>query len=535
MDFRSSSNAWKWQVVYSLFLCSWGWVSGQHRYSIIEESDPGTAVGNLAQDLGLEITDLSQRKLHLGSEGSRRHFAVNQGSGALIVKDRIDRESLCGSNVNCLLHIEVIAENPLELFSLEIEIKDINDNSPTFSNFDHIIKITELFESPGVRFSLEIAQDSDVGINGIRQYILNPSPYFSLFVKNRKDGILIPELVLEKALDREEKQEHKLILTAVDGGEQPRSGSCQITIIVLDINDNAPVFAQPSYKINLLENPPLKTLVIALNATDLDEGSNSEIEYFFDQHTSDSVKDLFNLNQQSGEIFVNGEIDFEKCSFYEILIRAKDKGVPALFGRCVVQVEVEDANDNPPQIIFTSMINEVPENAVLGTAVGFFSVRDMDSDKNGEVQLKVSQNLPFEFKPFKNHYSLVTSGFLDREKTSQYTIQLIATDMGSPPLHTQTTIVLNVSDVNDNSPVFLQSHYNAFIKENNEPGSLLCSVSAFDPDVGVNSKLRYSIDESQIVGSPISSFVYINNNNGNLYSQRSFDYEHIQMQMITVL
>ncbi|MEE6478631.1 hypothetical protein FKM82_011906 [Ascaphus truei] len=535
MDFRSSSKAWKRQVAYSFFLCSWGWVSGQLHYSIVEESEPGTVVGNVAQDLRLNLADISERRLHLGSEGSRRHFAVNQGSGALTVKQKIDRESLCGSSSSCLLHIEVVAENPMELFSMEIEILDINDNSPTFSSADHIIKITELLESPGVRFPLEIAIDLDVGINGISQYTLNPNPYFSLSVKNRKDGTFIPELVLEKALDREEREQHNLILTAIDAGEPPRSGSCQITIIVLDINDNAPVFERSSNKINLLENPSLKTVIITLNATDLDEGPNGEMEYSFDHHTSDSAKELFNINPQTGDIYITGVVDFEESNFYELSIRAKDKGVPALVGRCLLQVEVEDANDNPPEIIFTSMINEVPENTALGTVVGFLSVRDRDSGKNGDVKLQLSKNLPFEFKPFKNHYSLVTNGFLDREKVPQYIIELIATDLGSPPLHTQTTIILNVSDINDNSPVFLQSLYNAFINENNEPGSLLCTVSAFDPDKGVNSELIYSIVESQIDGSSVTSFVYINPNNGDIYAQRSFDYEHIQVIQITVI
>ncbi|MEE6478633.1 hypothetical protein FKM82_011908 [Ascaphus truei] len=534
MDFRSSTKVWKWQVVYSFFLCSWGWVYGQLRYSIVEESEPGTVVGNVAQDLGLHLADISERRLHLGSEGSRRHFAVDQGSGALTVKQRIDRESLCGSSSSCLLHIEVVAENPLELFNLEIEILDINDNSPTFSTADRILEITEVFASPGVRFPLQIAQDSDVGINSITQYRLNANPYFSLSVKNRKDGTLIPELVLEKALDREERGEHKLILTAFDGGEQHRSGSSQITVIVVDINDNAPVFDQSTYKISLIENPILQTIILILNATDLDEGPNGEIEYFFDDHTSDSAKEVFNLNPQTGEIYVTGVVDFEESNFYELSIRAKDKGVPALEGRCLIQVEVEDANDNPPEIIFMSVAIEVPENAALETAIGFFSLRDRDASRNGEVELEVSPNLPFKCKPFKNHYSLVTNGFLNREKISQYTIQLIATDLGSPPLHTQTAIILNVSDINDNAPAFLQTIYNAFIRENNEPGSLLCTVSAFDPDEGVNSELIYSIVESQIDGSSVSSFVYINPTNGNLYAQRSFDYEHIQVIQITL-
>ncbi|MEE6478624.1 hypothetical protein FKM82_011899, partial [Ascaphus truei] len=534
MDIQSSSKAWKWQVVCSFFLCSWGWVSGQLRYSIVEESEPGTVVGNVAQDLGLNLADIAKRRLYLRPEVRRRYFAVNQGSGALTAKERIDRESLCGSSSSCLLHIEVVAENPVELFSLEIEILDINDNSPTFSTIDRIIRITELVTNPGVRFPLEIAQDPDVGRNGVSQYRLNQNPYFSLSVKNRKDGTIIPELVLEKTLDREERRQHNLILTAYDGGEQQRSGSSQITVIVLDINDNAPIFDHPIYKISLLENASLNTVIIRLNATDFDEGPNAEIEYFFDDHTSDSAKELFDINRHTGAVYVKGVVDFEESHFYELSVRAVDKGIPELEGRCLIQVELEDANDNPPEIIFTSVTNEVPENAALGTVVGFLIVTDRDSGKNGEVQLEVSPNLPFTFKPFNNRYSLITDGFLDREKVSQYTIYIIATDLGSPSLQTQTTIILNISDINDNSPVFPQSLYNAFIKENNEPGTLLCTVSAFDADEDQNSELIYSIVESQIDGSSVSSFVYINSERGNMYAQRSFDYENIQVLQITV-
>ncbi|KAG8439008.1 hypothetical protein GDO86_005267, partial [Hymenochirus boettgeri] len=534
MDIISSQKAWKWQVVYSFILCSWGLISGQLHYSVLEESEPGSVVGNVAQDLGLNLADIYKRQLHLGSEGNRRHFDVNQANGVLSVKERIDREILCGSSPHCLLTLEIIAENPLELLSIEIDILDINDNSPTFTVNNRIVKVTEVFSSPGVRFPLEIAQDPDVGVNGISQYNINTNPYFSLSIKNRKDGILVPELVLERVLDREEKEEHKLILTALDGGEPPRSGSCQITIIVLDINDNPPVFDKPNYKIKLLENAKLNTLLITLNATDLDKGTNGEIEYYFDEHTSESAKEMFNLNSQTGEIYIKGKVDYELANFHELSILAKDKGVPELEGRCILQVEVEDENDNTPEIILTSISSEVPENAVLETAVAFFTVRDKDSGKNGEVKLMISPNVPFKIKPFKNHYSLVTDRLLDREKISHYTIQLIATDLGSPSLQTQTTLTLNVSDINDNPPVFLQTQYNAFIRENNEPGSLLCTVSATDADEGVNAELLYSITERQIEGSSVSSFVYINPQNGNLYAQRAFDYEHIQVFQVIV-
>ncbi|XP_069825318.1 protocadherin gamma-C5-like isoform X15 [Dendropsophus ebraccatus] len=533
MDNQSFVKAWKWQVAFSLLLCSWGWVSGQLRYSIAEESHPGTVVGNVAQDLGLNVADIRRRRLSLGSEGSSSLFSIEQKNGALVVYERIDRESLCGSSLSCLLHLEVVAENPLELHSLEIEILDINDNSPIFLSTDQIINITELLASPGVRFQLGTARDSDVGKNGISQYKLNPNPYFSLGMKHRKDGTLIAELVLEKSLDREEKAEHRLILTAIDGGDPPKSGSTQITVNVLDINDNAPLFDQSSYKISVLENIPLNTVIIRLNATDLDEGANGKISYSFDHHTLDSAKNIFEINSFTGEIVTKASVDFEESDFYELYVKATDKGSPTLEGHCVIQVEVKDVNDNTPEIIFTSKTNEVPENAPIGTVVGFITVRDKDSGKNGEIRLEVSPDLPFRIQPMSQRYALVTSGHLDREKLSQYTIRLTASDLGSPSLSSHITISLNISDVNDNPPAFLHNVYNAFIAENNEAGRLLCTVSAVDPDEGANANLIYSIAESHIHGSPVSSFVYINSDTGNIYAQRSFDYEQFQVLQIT--
>ncbi|XP_077122373.1 protocadherin gamma-C5-like isoform X50 [Ranitomeya variabilis] len=411
---------------------------------------------------------------------------------------------------------------------------DINDNSPTFSSHDRFIEITEVFTGPGARFALEIAEDLDVGVNGVSQYTLNTNPYFSLSVKNRKDGTLIPQLILEKVLDREEKQEHHLILTAIDGGELARSGTCRITIVVLDINDNLPAFDQSVYKISIRENMPLKSTIFILNVTDHDDGINGEIEYSFDDHTSKFARKLFTLNERSGEIYMSGVVDFEEQSFYELSIKAVDKGLPKLEGNCIVQVEVEDVNDNSPEITFTFVANNILENTLPGNIVGYINVIDKDSGKNGEIKLDLSPNVPFKIKYIKNRYALVTDGNLDREETPQYTIELIASDLGSPPLCNKTSVTLWVSDINDNAPVFTQSTYNAFIKENSDPGTLLCTVSATDLDEGVNSDLVYSIVESQIDGSSVSSFVYIHSNDGNIFAQRSFDYEQIQVLQITI-
>ncbi|OCT88436.1 hypothetical protein XELAEV_18017067mg [Xenopus laevis] len=534
MDIRNPTKPWTWQVVIFPFLCSLGWVSGQLHYSVTEESEPGTFIANVARDLVLNAADISERRMRLGSEGSRKYFALNQGNGDLTVNEKIDRETLCGSGTSCILPLEIIIENPLELFSFEIEILDINDNSPKFSTNDQIIQILEALASPGTQFPLESADDPDISTNTVSKYTLSPNPYFSLSLKTRKDGKPVPALLINKALDREEKEYHKLTITALDGGNPPRSGTSQITVIVLDSNDNAPVFDHSTYKLVLLENTPENTVILKLNATDQDEGVNGEVEYFFDYHTLNSVKQIFNLNQKTGEITIKGSIDFEEADFYEISIRAKDKGHSGLESRCLILIEIEDANDNAPEITLTSLLNAVPENAALGTAVGFLSVSDKDSGKNGEVNLEISPNLPFKIKAFNNRFSIVTDGVLDREKVAQYILDLTATDLGSPPLHTQMPIILNISDINDNPPVFSQSHLNAFIRENNQPGSFLCTVSASDPDDGSNSVITYSIVERKTDASSILSFIHVNSNSGDIYAQGSFDYEQIQVLQITV-
>ncbi|XP_075061478.1 protocadherin gamma-C5-like [Mixophyes fleayi] len=533
MDFQKYWNAWIWQVLYLFSLGCWERVCAQLYYTMVEESEPGTLIGNVARDLGLNAEQISERRLRLGSEESRRYFVIRLENGDLLLNEKIDRESLCGFSSSCLLPVELIIEKPLELFRLVIEILDINDNSPHFVNNERLIKFAEL-AAPGLRFPLENAIDRDVGTNAVSSYQLNPSQYFSLNVIQLKDGKIFPELVLENALDREEIAEHHLILTALDGGHPAKSGTTKITVHVLDNNDNPPSFDQPVYKTSLLENNLPGTLLIKLNATDMDEGLNSEIEYFFEDHTFKSVGKLFTLDPLTGEIHVQRSIDFEESSFYEIYVRARDKGVPVMEGHCVIQVEIEDSNDNAPEIFVTSLENSVPENTAIGTVVGLFNIIDRDSEKNGEVQLEITPGIPFKFKSFENHYSLITDGVLDREIKPQYTINLVAIDLGSPPMYTKRTMVLNVSDVNDNYPIFSHHSFNAYIYENNVPGILLCTLYANDADEGENSQLTFSLSESYIAGSPISSYVYINAYNGNVYAQRSFNYEHIQLLEITV-
>ncbi|XP_029368007.1 protocadherin gamma-C5-like [Echeneis naucrates] len=535
MTKRTGHRDWRWQALWwHHFFLLWTTIDGQTRYSIPEELKQGSVVGNLAKDLGLGLSDIFDRKLRVASEAGEQYFSVDAGKGELVVNDRIDREALCGQSASCVLPLQVVVENPLQSHRIEVEIRDINDNSPSFLTHEISLKIPESV-ALGKRFPLESAEDPDVGSNSLKTYSLSKNDYFSLKFKDTKNGKAVPELVLERPLDREKHALHQLLLTALDGGNPVTSGTCKITITVLDINDNFPVFNENEYKVTLKENSTKGTFVLKLTATDADDGLNSEVKYSFGSRTPDFVLSTFDINEVTGEILLKGPLDYESNKSYLIDITAKDNGIPEMEGHCRVQLDIEDINDNAPDIVLTSKPSPVPENAPSGTVVALISARDLDSGNNGKVKLQLLKRSPFSLKPsFSNNYELVTNGPLDRETFSGYNIEITATDSGSPPLSSKKTIPVTITDVNDNPPVFTQPSYNVYLKENGVPGSILYSVSASDLDFGENSKVSYSILDSKVQDVSVSSYVYMNSDNGSIYSMHSFDYEKLKVFQILV-
>ncbi|XP_049598297.1 protocadherin-10 isoform X1 [Syngnathus scovelli] len=507
---------------------------GQIRYSIPEELEHGAFVGNIAEDLGLDLDKLSARRFRIVSGTRRQYVEVNLENGVLFVNERLDREELCEQSLACSFHLQVVIESPLELYRVEVEILDVNDNSPSFPWTEFNLDISES-ALPGSRFPLESAQDLDVGSNSLRTYLLSVNEHFTLDIQTRSDGSKFAELVLQNPLDREHQSAHQMVLTAVDGGSPEKSGTAQIDITVLDANDNAPVFDQSFYRVRLAENAAKGAVVIKLNASDLDEGTNADITYSFSGHAPIKVRQLFVVDARTGEIKVKGLIDYEKARMHEIYIQAKDKGPSAVAVHCKVLVNVLDRNDNLPEVILTSVSTPVHEDAPPGTVIAVISVTDKDSGENGNVDCEIPNLIPFQLhSSFKNYYTLVTSDFLDRETVAEYNITLTARDMGSPPLFTRKTIVVQVSDVNDNAPLFKQPAYTVYLTENNAPGASICSVTAQDPDYGQNAYLSYSIIEVDVQGMPASTYVSINSDNGNIYALRSFDHEQLKNFQITV-
>uniref|UniRef100_A0A3B5AIV9 Protocadherin 2 gamma 28 n=1 Tax=Stegastes partitus TaxID=144197 RepID=A0A3B5AIV9_9TELE len=647
-----------------LFLQS---VLGQVSYSIPEEMAKGSLVGNIAQDLGLDVKRLQAGKARIHTGDSAEYIQLNKEKGLLIIKEKIDREALCGQTTPCALHFQIALENPIEIFPITVEITDINDNAPVFDKEERRLEISEsavigskfMLEkavdqdiglnglqsytlkpndnfilklhsqsnggkkvemilqkpldrekqefasllltavdggepqrsgtmqihitvldandnapvftqtvykasvkensvkgtlitkvsasdadkgsngevsesaSPGARYSLESAKDPDVAHNTIQTYKLNPTDNFKLNVVSRSDGTKYIEMVLHTSLDRENQEEHKLTLTAFDGGDPQKSGSVKINVIVLDANDNAPVFSQSVYRVAVPENALKGTVILTVSATDNDKGGNEEVVYSFSHHT-DGASSLFNMDPKTGEITVNGVLDYEKIKHYEIDIEATDKG--GLTDTSKILIEVSDLNDNAPVISIISLSNPIPEDSAVNTVIAMLNVKDLDSGKNSQVRCFISPDLPFKIKSSTaNFYSLISDDVLDRETVPEYNITITAMDEGSPPYSTNKTINLRIADVNDHAPVFTQNVLTAFITENNSPGMSVLSVKASDRDFGSNARISYFLEDRQLNGMSASAYFSVNAESGEILAVRSFDYEqtkdfHIQVK-----
>ncbi|XP_073477110.1 protocadherin gamma-B7-like isoform X44 [Aquarana catesbeiana] len=521
---RSTRMIFIWQVFYftSFFFEH---SSGQLQYSIAEELKKGSVVGNVAKDLGLSAKDLTMRKFQIVSQAKKQYFGVNLENGDLIVAERIDREVLCGTKQTCFINLEAVIENPLNFYTITVEIQDVNDNSPTFSKKYFDIGISES-ASPGTQFSLGIAQDPDLGFNAVTSYALSGIEYFSLGERTAKDGITYPEIILEKSLDREKQSFYELILTAFDGGKPQKSGTAIVKIVVQDVNDNFPVFTQDTYNIWLPENVPVGFTVTHLNATDEDEGTNALISYSF-SHIPETARQIFSIGAQNGDVKIIGNLDYESSDTYEMTVEAKDGGGHVT--NCKLSIQVIDVNDNVPEITVTSLSDTIPENSPPGTVIALINVRDLDSGKNGEVVCQISNTLPFQLIPSSSsYYKLVTASNMDQERNSLYNITIQCIDSGSPLMSSNKQIKLMISDVNDNPPLFEKNNYLIYIAENNQPGTSVHKVNALDIDRDENGKITYSIINSNIESIPVSSYVSINSMTGILYAQRSFDYEQLR-------
>ncbi|XP_062358434.1 protocadherin gamma-A2-like [Cinclus cinclus] len=510
-----------WVILLAAGEAAWG----QLRYSVPEEMPKGSFVGDVAKDLGLQLPALQDRGVHITERGRIQYFSLYGKTGHLVTAERIDREQLCRLVEKCVLRCELIVEGEMQVYPIEVEITDINDNAPRFRETETELRMSET-TAPGARFPLPGAHDPDTVLNSLQSYDLSGDEHFSLAVQAGPGGDQRPELVLAKALDREEAAFHELVLRASDGGDPARTGTARIRVTVVDANDNAPVFSQAEYTVRVPEDVPVGSVLVTVTATDADDGLNAHVKYSI-KKAIDMASDIFHLDTETGAITLLRSLDFEEGNSYELELEAHDSG--ALFDTAIVTISITDVNDNAPELTVSSKLDEISEDAQPGTVVALLHVQDRDSGANGNVRCSLEKDVPFRLeKSFDNYYRVVTAGELDREQVSEYNVTVRAADGGSPSLQSSAVLALRVLDVNDNAPVFAEERYSARLAENNAAGALVLTVRATDADWGQNARVRYRLSEGRVRGAPLSSYVSVQAETGALYALRSLDYEQVR-------
>ncbi|XP_047456102.1 protocadherin-8 [Mugil cephalus] len=527
----------RWIFIFSIYLFLFS--SRAHsegntiRYQTREEDAPGTVIGNLAKDMSLSLSHSSKTNFRMMKQFNDSFIRVRESDGELTVGERIDRERICRHTPQCLITFDAVnfSKDRYKLIHVEVEIKDVNDNSPEFPNKESVVEISEN-AAVGSRIPLDPAVDADVGSNYIQSYQISVNSHFTIDVLLRADGVKYAELVLMKELDRETQSSYTVELIATDGGNPHRSGSTKITIRVSDFNDNSPVFDQNSFSVSLPEDAPVGTVILDLNAVDADEGLNGEVVYGFGKQVSHEIRELFQVDNKSGRLTLRSPVDFEDKRTYELDVQATDLGPNPTPSVCKIIIHVTDVNDNAPEISITPMtsittgIAYISEAADKDSLVALISTLDRDSGVNSQVHCTLYGHDHFKLRQaYEDSYMIVTAAALDRERISEYNLTVMAEDFGSPPQRKITQYTIRLSDENDNAPHFAKAVYEVSVLENNAPGAYITTVEASDADLGNNGKITYRLMDGVIMGSPVNTFVSLNSVSGSIYALRSFNYE----------
>ncbi|KAI4809176.1 hypothetical protein KUCAC02_018083 [Chaenocephalus aceratus] len=514
------------------------------KYQTFEEDAPGTVIGNLAKDISSTAFSSGgpRTNFRMMKQFNSSFIRLRESDGQLSIGERIDRERICKHILHCLIAFDVVsfAKEQFKLVHVEVEVKDINDNSPKFPRKESSLEISEN-TAVGTRIPLDFAVDEDVGSNYIQSYQISVNSHFSIDVLSRADGVKYAELVLMKELDRETQASYALELVAMDGGNPSRTGTTRINVKVKDYNDNSPVFDRASFSVDLTEDAPVGFLLLDLNAEDPDEGMNGEVVYGFGHQVPADIRQLFRVDRKTGRLTLESQIDFESKTTYEFDVQATDLGPNPSPAICKIVVQVQDVNDNAPEISITPMtsitagIAYITETAARESFVALVSTSDRDSGANGQVHCTLYGHDHFRLQQaYEDSFMIVSTMPLDREKIPEYNLTVVAEDLGSPPFRTITQYTIRLTDENDNAPVFSKRVYEVSVVENNAPGAYITTVVARDMDMGSNGKVSYKLADTYFMGSPISTFVSLDPASGSLYALRSFNYEVVKQLELRV-
>ncbi|XP_077197129.1 protocadherin-16 isoform X2 [Paroedura picta] len=506
--------------------------SGTLELQIDEEQPAGTIIGDISA--GLPPGTHTYMYFISAQEGSgvATDLEIDENTGIIKTTRVLDHESRD--------HYSFIAVTPEgATVEVHVQVNDINDHAPTFPKARGSLQIPE-HTALGSRFPLEPACDADSGLLRTQGYVLkggNLGQAFRLETRQGPDGALHPELVVAQVLDRETHSAYTLLLEAYDGGSPPRSAQMALEVSLQDINDNAPAFNQSRYHTLIPENLQPGSSIVQVFAVDLDEGENGAVVYEINRRQSDPEQ-YFVIDATTGVIRLNKGLDYELRRVHELVVQARDKAVHPEVSTAFVTIQVRDYNDNQPTmtIIFLSEDGSprISEGAQPGQFVARISVSDPDYGEYANVNVSLEGGEGKFALTTKDSiiYLICVDQLLDREERDSYELRVTATDAGTPPLRAESAFVLQVTDVNDNPPLFDAREYEQTVPEVVYPGSFVLQVTARDKDQGPNGEVRYSILHTPHTQS---HWFAIDPATGIVTTASSLDYESNPQPQLTVL
>ncbi|XP_043113138.1 protocadherin-20 [Puntigrus tetrazona] len=483
-------------------------------FTIPEEQEAGVKIGSLS------TTYLAPYRLL-----DERYIRVDESTGDLFTKERIDRETLCPSHQDgdCVFSDTAVVSIDHEVVPILILVDDINDNAPVFERNVIPLHIPE-DASIGTAFPLDDqAQDKDTGDNGAIRYYLEDSGGFFNIRQDRHEL----ELVVQRQLDRETRENHLLVLVAADGGSVPLSATANLNVTVTDVDDNCPEFDADSPTAAIVPALGVKGTVVAqLKATDKDLGQNAQITFSFSRQISDRAKVLFHMHGHTGLISLAVDTQLDSPEEHTLKVFANSPLCPP--AQTQVTVYMQPAMSPEPSLKIKFVAEHKNRAIVLqeNEPPTVLALLELEDTSKGTLSLD-KDSVPFSLKPQAGSYLLSTSKPLDFEMCGEYEVTVIISDPHDTRLHRREVIKVLVEDVNDNAPKFEQARYETDIRENNEPGAFLLRVQASDADSHQFGKVRYRLTN----GGPFT----IDEERGVISVVESLDRELQETYVLTVL
>lgn len=426
-------------------------------------------------------------------------FHINRTTGQITTTRPLDRETTA-KHVFRVIAYEGGGGNPSRsaTASIVINVVDVNDHAPLFEKSVYFATISESAEI-GTTVLHVHAQDEDSQMNGDVEYSIIDGDDRGEFTIDSKSGVI----KIFQNLDREISNFYRLKVKACDKAvDGPKCSAVLVEITVEDENDNSPQFTQSKFTVDVPENTDSskKPVIAKITATDVDAADNAKIHYSI---VSGNVANRFSIDYHTGDVRLLEKLNYKQNAQYELVVRAQDSGSVSMSNTTLLVINVLDVNDNAPRFYTTQFQETVREDVPVGYNIVRLQAYDPDNGLNAEIryslmsnELSSSNNFPLSVDSLSGWVSV--SKPLDRENDSLFDFYVLATDRGTPPLSSSVRVLVSVSDVNDNAPMFEQKFYNVSVLENTPRGTEVLRVRAYDRDEA-STRLDYSISAGNFI------------------------------------